>query len=130
MNRTIKTAAAQTGLTAHTIRYYEKEGLLTSVPRDAQGRRSFGDRDLDWLGYLNCLRLTGMPIAVMRQIAGLQEQGDHTIPERRRILEAYRQDLVDKLAQIHSALDRLDHKIEWYVHKEEESKKTALEPLP
>jgi DNA-binding transcriptional MerR regulator len=121
MTRTIKDAADHTGLTVHTIRYYEKEGLLSYLPRDTQGRRNFDDSDLDWLGYLNCLRLTGMPIAVMRQIAELQAQGDATIPERRRILETYRQDLVLKLDQIHSALDRLDHKIEWYAKKEKES---------
>jgi len=119
---TIKDAAARTGLTDHTIRYYEKEGLLSSVPRDGQGRRSFSDGDLDWLGYLNCLRLTGMPIAVMRQISELQTRGDRTIPERRHILETYRQDLVEKLDQIHSALDRLDHKIEWYSQKEKETR--------
>ena len=121
MTCTIKDAATRTGLTDHTIRYYEKEGLLTSVPRDDQGRRAFGNADLDWLGYLNCLRLTGMPIAVMRKIAELQNQGDATIPERRRILETYRQDLVLKLDQIHTALDRLDHKIEWYANKEKEA---------
>lgn len=121
MTRTIKSAADHTGLTVHTIRYYEKEGLLTSLPRDSQGRRAFGDSDLDWLGYLNCLRLTGMPIAVMRKIAELQAMGDSTIPDRRKILESYRQDLVLKLDQIHSALDRLDHKIEWYTAKEKES---------
>jgi DNA-binding transcriptional MerR regulator len=121
MTRTIKDAADQTGLTVHTIRYYETEGLLAYLPRDPQGRRTFHDTDLDWLGYLNCLRLTGMPIAVMRKIAHLQSQGDSTIPERRRILETYRQDLVLKLDQIHSALNRLDHKIEWYAAKEKET---------
>ena len=65
---TIKGAASRTGLTAYTIRFYEKEGLLTSVPRDEQGRRVFDENDLDWLGYLTCLRLTGMPIAAMRRI--------------------------------------------------------------
>jgi DNA-binding transcriptional MerR regulator len=117
---TIKDASTKSGLTDHTIRYYEKEGLLNLVPRDAQGRRNFRSTDLDWLGYLNCLRLTGMPIAVMRQIAELQAQGDSTIPERRHILEGYRQDLVEKLDQIHSALSRLDHKIAWYSEKEKE----------
>jgi DNA-binding transcriptional MerR regulator len=121
MTRTIKDAADHTGLTAHTIRYYEKEGLLNSLPRDSQGRRVFGDSDLDWLSYLTCLRLTGMPIAMMRHIAELQAEGDATIPERRHLLEAHRQDLVEKLAQIHSALDRLDHKIAWYSKKEQEA---------
>lgn len=119
MTSTIKNAAERTGLTAHTIRYYEKEGLLNLVPRDRAGRRIFGEGDLDWLGYLTCLRLTGMPIATMRRIAELQAQGDATIPERRRILEAHRQDLVEKLDQIHSALNRLDHKIAWYASREE-----------
>jgi len=119
---TIKDAAATTGLSAHTIRYYEKEGLLNFLPRDEWGHRVFDTGALDWLGYLNCLRLTGMPIAVMRQIAELQAQGDATIPERRKILETYRLDLVDKLNQIHSALDRLDHKIDWYVKKEQEGR--------
>jgi len=117
---TIKDAAEKTGLTTHTIRYYEKEGLLEGVGRDRSGRRVFDADDLGWLGYLNCLRLTGMPIAVMRRIALLQSEGDQTIPERRRILEGYRQDLVDRLAQIHHALDRLDHKIAWYSEKERE----------
>lgn len=118
---TIKNAASRTGLTAYTIRYYEKEGLLISVPRDGQGRRIFAESDLDWLGYLTCLRLTGMPIATMRRIAELQSQGDATIPERRRLLEAHRVDLGQKLEQIHSALDRLDHKIAWYSQKEQEA---------
>lgn len=118
--KTIKDAADKTGLTTHTIRYYEKEGLLNLVPRDRAGRRIFGEADLDWLGYLTCLRLTGMPIATMRRIAELQAQGDTTIPERRRLLETHRHDLVEKLDQIHSALDRLDHKIAWYSKKEQE----------
>lgn len=117
---TIQDAAETTGLTAYTIRYYEKEGLLSFLPRDPQGRRQFRAEDLEWLCYLNCLRLTGMPIAVMRRIAELQAIGDDTIPERRHILETYRQDLVNRLDQIHSALDRLDHKIQWYVHRENE----------
>ena len=120
MSRTIKDAADHTGLTVHTIRYYEKEGLLSTLSRDAQGRRVFDDADLDWLGYLTCLRLTGMPIATMRRVAELQSEGDGTIPERRHLLEAHRHALVEKLAQIHSALDRLDHKIAWYSKKEQE----------
>jgi len=118
---TIKGASDWTGLTVYTIRYYEKEGLLNGVPRDRAGRRIFGEPDLDWLGYLTCLRLTGMPVATMRRIAELQAEGDATIPERRRILETFRKDLVGKLDQIHNALDRLDHKIAWYSKKEKES---------
>jgi len=125
MTRTIKDAADHTGLTVHTIRYYEKEGLLAFLPRDPQGRRTFGDADLDWLAYLTCLRLTGMPIATMRRITELQTAGDTTIPERRRILEAHRQDLVAKLDQIHSAMDRLDHKIAWYSKKEKEARPSS-----
>ncbi len=127
---TIKGAASRTGLTAYTIRFYEKEGLLTSVPRDEQGRRVFDENDLDWLGYLTCLRLTGMPIAAMRRISELQSQGDSTIPERRRLLEAHRADLGRKLEQIHSALDRLDHKIAWYATKERETHETKVLPFP
>jgi len=119
--KTIKDAANTTGLTTHTIRYYEKEGLLNLVPRDRSGRRVFAEADLDWLGYLTCLRMTGMPIATMRRIAELQAQGDTTIPERRKILETHRHDLVEKLDQIHSALDRLDHKIAWYSDREKEA---------
>lgn len=121
MNCTIQEAARRTGLTAYTIRYYEKEGLLSLVPRDPQGRRVFDDAGLDWLGYLTCLRLTGMPIATMRRIAELQAQGDATIPERRKLLEAHRVELGHRLEQIHSALDRVDHKIAWYSQKEKET---------
>ena len=67
----IKEAAERLGLPAHTIRYYEKEGLLPSLKRDEQGNRVFEPEDLKWIALMTCFRSTGMPVAALKQIVEL-----------------------------------------------------------
>lgn len=86
MGCTIKEAAERVGLTVHTVRYYEQEGLLPFLKRDRHGKRIFEEPDLQWLGLVTCLRDTGMSIAEMRRIVELSVEGDHTIPARKEIL--------------------------------------------
>ncbi len=111
---TISEVADYAGLSAHTLRWYERIGLMPHVDRSHTGHRRYTDRDLDWLDLVGRLRLTGMPVADMVRYAELVRQGDHTFPERERLLSAHREDVRRRIAELRSTLEVLDYKIEIY----------------
>src|SRR5690606_36547637 len=84
---TISEVAALTGLSAHTLRWYERIGLMPHVDRSHTGQRRYTNRDLDWLALVGKLRLTGMPVADMVRYAELVRAGDHTYRERYELLK-------------------------------------------
>ncbi|MEU9998858.1 MerR family transcriptional regulator [Streptomyces sp. NPDC050848] len=114
---TISEVAALTGLSAHTLRWYERIGLMPHVDRSHTGQRRFAQRDLDWLAFVGKLRLTGMPVAVMVRYAELVREGDHTREERRELLETTRRDVLSRITELQDALAVLDFKIGHYVTK-------------
>jgi len=93
---TIKDVAKRVGLSAHTIRYYEQEGLLPLLKRDQYGNRIFEKSDIEWLELIICLRKTGMPIAEIKRYVDLSMEGDQTIPIRKQILQKHEQMLKKK----------------------------------
>ncbi|ALO93573.1 MerR-family transciptional regulator [Streptomyces hygroscopicus subsp. limoneus] len=111
---TISEVVAFTGLTAHTLRWYERIGLMPHVDRSHTGQRRYSNRDLDWLDFVTKLRLTGMPVADMVRYAELVRQGDHTFAERRQLLESTRRDVLSRIAELHDTLGVLDKKISFY----------------
>lgn len=111
---TISEVAAFTGLTAHTLRWYERIGLMPHVDRSHTGQRRFTNRDLDWLAFVTKLRLTGMPVAHMVRYAELIREGDHTFEERQELLEATRRDVRTRIAELQDTLAVLDYKIDFY----------------
>ncbi|MFG2670551.1 MerR family transcriptional regulator [Streptomyces sp. NPDC048445] len=111
---TISEVVAFTGLTAHTLRWYERIGLMPHVDRSHTGLRRFTNRDLDWLTFVGKLRLTGMPVAHMVRYAELLREGDDTFEERQELLEATRRDVRTRIAELHDTLAVLDHKIDFY----------------
>ncbi|MFI6283269.1 MerR family transcriptional regulator [Streptomyces sp. NPDC051018] len=111
---TISEVAAWTGLSAHTLRWYERIGLMPHVDRSHTGQRRFTNRDLDWLALVGKLRLTGMPVADMVRYAELVRAGRHTAGERRELLERTRDDVLTRIAELQDTLAVLDHKIEHY----------------
>ncbi|MFE0642822.1 MerR family transcriptional regulator [Streptomyces sp. NPDC058877] len=111
---TISEVAALTGLSAHTLRWYERIGLMPHVDRSHTGQRRFTDRDLSWLGFVGKLRLTGMPVADMVRYAELVREGDHTRDERRELLEATRRDVLTRITELQDTLAVLDIKINHY----------------
>lgn len=111
---TISEVAAFTGLTAHTLRWYERIGLMPHVDRSHTGQRRFTNRDLDWLAFVGKLRLTGMPVADMVRYAELLREGEHTFEERQELLEATRRDVRTRIAELQDTLAVLDHKIDFY----------------
>jgi DNA-binding transcriptional MerR regulator len=118
MALSVSEAAVQVGLTAHTLRWYEQEGLVAPVARDAAGRRRYNQRDLDWLGMLTCLRRTGMPVRDMRRYAELAWQGDVTVAARRALFERHRSRVLARMAELEGDLKQLDYKIDLYARME------------
>ncbi|GHD56622.1 MerR family transcriptional regulator [Jeongeupia chitinilytica] len=106
--------ASTVGLSADTLRYYEKIGLIDRVARTASGHRSYGQADLAWLGFLIRLRETGMPIETMQQYAALRREGDATLAQRRGLLEAHAARVEAEIERLQSHLGKLADKIALY----------------
>ncbi|MBB6351481.1 MerR family transcriptional regulator [Nonomuraea muscovyensis] len=104
----------ETGFTLDTLRYYEKIGLLEPVERNAAGQRRFSDSDVSWLGLVRCLRDTGMPIAQMLRFAELVRAGDHTIPDRIRLLEEHDRRIQGQIANLTERQHYISNKISYY----------------
>ncbi|GAA3396016.1 hypothetical protein GCM10017752_48160 [Streptomyces roseoviridis] len=111
---TISEVAALTGLSAHTLRWYERIGLMPHVDRSHTGQRRFTRRDLDWLAFVGKLRLTGMSVADMVRYAELVRAGDHTHDERRQLLKTTRREVVARISELQDTLAVLDVKIGHY----------------
>ncbi|MGK5629787.1 MerR family transcriptional regulator [Streptomyces sp. URMC 123] len=111
---TISEVAAHTGMTAHTLRWYERIGLMPHVDRSHTGQRRYTNRDLDWLAFVAKLRLTGMPVADMVRYAEYVRLGEDTFEERKRLLHAHREDVRNRIAELRETLAVLDYKIEIY----------------
>lgn len=106
--------AQRSGVSIDTLRYYEKEGLLRNVARAESGHRRYSEGDLLWVEVLRCLRDTGMSIEQLRRYCDLGAQGNHTAPERERILLDHRAVVVERIAQWRRSLDLIDHKLSFY----------------
>ncbi|UUU34239.1 MerR family transcriptional regulator [Streptomyces sp. CA-210063] len=111
---TISEVVVLTGLTAHTLRWYERIGLMPHIDRSHTGQRRYRNRDLDWLDLVGKLRLTGMPVADMVRYAELVREGDHTYTERFELLKSTRQDVLSRIAELQDTLNVLDRKINFY----------------
>jgi DNA-binding transcriptional MerR regulator len=110
----IAEAARHTGLSAHTLRYYERAGLVVTVNRTAGGRRRYHQLDLDWIIVCTRLRATGMPIKTIRRYAQLVSAGRGNEQERLALLKAHRAEVTAKLAEIQENLKLIDHKVSVY----------------
>ena len=111
----IAEAARRTGVSVHTLRYYERAGLVvTAVDRTAGGRRRYHQLDLDWIGICTRLRATGMPIRTIRRYAELVSAGPGNEQERLAVLEAHRAEVTARLARTRENLKLIDHKIDVY----------------
>lgn len=111
---TISQVVAFTGLSAHTLRWYERIGLMPHVDRSHTGQRRFSNRDLDWLALVGKLRLTGMPVAKMVRYAELVREGVTTFEERQALLEETRREVRLRIAELQDTLSVLDFKIDSY----------------
>ena len=110
----IEEAAHRSGVSTHTLRYYERIGLLEPVGRASSGHRRYSDGDLASVTFLTLLRQTGMPIRDMLTFVELTRKGDQTIPRRVEVLEAHRDALAEQLALLNRHFVAIDNKIGVY----------------
>ena len=101
-------------MTAHTLRYYERVGLIQPVVRASNGHRRYSEADEAWINFLHCMRSANMPIREMQRYAALRELGDSTSLERRKILEDHQATIAAQIADLQRAHALLTHKIANY----------------
>ena len=110
----IAEVSEQYGLSADTLRYYERVGLIPPVNRSESGIRDYNELDLRRVDFIKCMRSAGLPIEVLIEYVGLVQKGDKTIEARKDILKEQRTLLTVRMKEIQKTLDILDHKIEVY----------------
>lgn len=111
----ISDAASATGLSTHTLRYYERAGLMFDpVGRASSSHRRYSDADISWVQFLTRLRSTGMPIATIREYTELLRRGDETMQARRELLVRHRVAVVRQLEEMTASLAAVDLKIAFY----------------
>ncbi|MFW2491514.1 MerR family transcriptional regulator [Clostridium chromiireducens] len=114
MGYSIAEVAERTHLTPHTLRYYEKEGILPFIDRSDSGNRDFKEKDLEWLELICCLKNTGMPIKQIKEYIQLCLKGDNTIDVRREIFIKHREEVISQIAELQKNLDKINCKINFY----------------
>lgn len=97
---TVAEMAETIGITGHTLRYYERAGLIEPITRTTGGQRRYQPADIDWIRFLIRLRETGMPIAQMRHFAALRAQGEAAIGDRLALLAEHRRDVRRQIARL------------------------------
>jgi DNA-binding transcriptional MerR regulator len=111
---TIQQVAEATGLSVHTLRYYERIGLIHHIGRAHNTHRRYTRDDIGWIDFLTKLRTTGMSIQQMVAYAEAQRDGDHTLAERLDMLRDHREKVEAHMRELHEYLDCICHKIEYY----------------
>ena len=113
-NFTIQEVTQATGLSAHTLRYYERIGLIHPIKREENTRRRYTQDDIGWIDFLLKLRAIGMSIRDMQRYAELQRQGDETLPERLEMLRSLRDNLEAHIEELNEHLKLIHYKIDIY----------------
>lgn len=113
----IQEVSKRTGLSAHTLRYYEKEGLISGVERTPGGFRQYTDEDLEALGLICCLKNTGMSIQEIARFVQLTREGEHTLEERVELLRAHRENVMERIAEMQKHLEKVTWKLNFFSEK-------------
>ena len=106
--------AKKFGLSADTLRFYEKEGLIQPIKKSESGIRDYDEHDLRRIEFIKCMRDAEIPVETLRQYITLFETGDDTTEQRKKLLEKQRVVLQDRLANLQKAYERLTDKINLY----------------
>jgi DNA-binding transcriptional MerR regulator len=111
---TIAEVSKKYDISADTLRYYERIGLIPSVNRSASGIRDYTEEDCSWVSFAKCMRSAGLQVEAIIEYVSLFQQGGATAKARRQILLEQRELLAAKMAEMQTTLDRLNYKITRY----------------
>ena len=127
----IQDMSKKTGLSTHTLRYYEKEGLLPKVERSPGGFRQYTDADLDALRLICHLKNTGMSLQEITRFMKLTHEGDQTLSQRVELLREHRDRVIARMEEMQQHLDKVTRKLKYYSEKlqtnENKKQKTSSE---
>lgn len=126
---TVKQVAEMTGISVHTLRFYDQQGLFPHVARDRHNVRLFSERDVEWVRLIQCLRGTGMPLAEIREYIHLCLQGDPTIPRRYEMLQRQLQRAEQELAAMEQRINLIRYKVEYYNKLLQQHQQDLCNPL-
>ncbi|MCI8880374.1 MerR family transcriptional regulator [Clostridiaceae bacterium] len=132
---TIAEVSKKYDISADTLRYYERIGLLPPVPRNKSGIRNYDEESCGWIELMKCMRAAGVQIEALIEYVALFRRGDETLDARKAILIEQRAQLAARMADMQRSLDRLDYKISMYeqglmrvekrLQKQQEARETA-----
>jgi DNA-binding transcriptional MerR regulator len=111
---TITEVADKFGITADTLRYYERIGLVPKVTRTNGGIRDYTGEDIRWVEFIKCMRSAGVSIETLVEYVALFQRGKESIQARKALLIEQRHQISDRIAELQAALDRLDRKLDGY----------------
>ena len=118
---TIKEASQVTGVSADTLRYYERIGLIPPVPRNESGIRNYDEASIGWINFIKCMRGAGLPIEALIEYVALCKEGDKTEASRNAILIEQRDILQQRIESLQKTLVKLNYKIDNYGHLNQEA---------
>ena len=111
---TIAEVSKQFDISADTLRYYERIGLIPPVPRTAGGIRDYDEASCKWIELMKHLRAAGVQIEALVEYTALVQQGDETQAQRKNLLMEQRKQLEARIAEMQQARERRDKRLEWY----------------
>lgn len=106
--------AQRCGLSQHTLRYYEKIGLLPEIARNSSNHRAYSEADIVWVAFIKRLKETNMPLVDIQRYVVLREQGETTEPARRQLLVEHAAQLEKTIKKDMEHLKKLNEKIQFY----------------
>ena len=113
---TIAQVSRRCGVSADTLRYYERMGLLPSIARTPGGIRDYSEDDCSWVDYIKCMRTAGVSVETLAEYVALYRQGDETIVARKQLLLRQRDEIAARIEALTDTLCRLDRKLDGYEH--------------
>src|SRR5699024_11132754 len=111
---TIAEVSQKYDISADTLRYYERIGLIPPVPRTKSGIRDYNEESCGWIALMKCMRKAGVQIEALIEYVALFQQGDSTLDARKALLMEQRDQLLARMVDMQASLNRLNDKIERY----------------
>lgn len=125
MAYTVKDISTKTGITAHTLRFYEKQGVLPYAERTEQGIRMYNESSIEWIETILALRSTGIPLAELKLYVDLYKEGDSTLKKRKEIMNNHKVKVEEQMQQLIKTLGRINYKMALYDVQLEELERSS-----
>ncbi len=120
-----KEVAAETGMSVHTLRYYEQLGLIQGIQRDVNGYRLYTESDIKWFQVIGHFRDMGLPIKEMQTFQSMPKNSPGSATARREFMEEYRIKVIEQLEELQSTLQKVDRKIDFFKNLEKKEPASA-----